>query len=391
LKRVLPRLSLAIGLALPLMAIGLMPAAAQTAPPGNVSVTMSDSGFSPANVTVAVGGTVTWTNKGANVHSATTLGGAPIGVDTGGVAPGQTISQSFSLPGTYAYTSAVDCLNGSNTPGYPCTQGFSVIVSNTAAAPVASAAPVAPSPAASAAPAPAGQVANASVTITDTGMSPATINLALNGSVTFTNSGANVHTATTTGGVPTLVDTGGLASGQTFSASYTLPGTYTYTSATDCLNGNNTVGFNCGPYVVNVGTSTAATASSAPAPAAPAPFTPAGPVATPTVALSSGGFTVTLSESTGFTPQTLTIKAGQTVTWINNGSQVHTVTSNTGYFNTFDSGGLDKNQKFSYNFTVPGTFGYHSSTEPSYFFDSSATGCSCTVTSYQYNGTIVVQ
>ena len=386
-----PRLGLALSLALPLLAVGQLPAAAADAP-SNVSVTMTDTGFNPPNVTVATGGTVSWTNNGANTHTATTLGGAPIGMDTGGVGPGQTVSLQFSLPGTYGYTSAIDCLNGSSTPGYPCSQGFSVTVVAagtqvaTQPAPAAPApAPAAPAPSASAAP--AGQQQSATVTITDQGISPATVNLALNGSVTFINNGTNVHTATSQS-APLQVDTGGLAPGQSFTASYVLPGAYNYTSATDCLNGNSTPGFNCGPYVINVGTSPAATAPSttAPAPAAPAPVAPA---ASPTPALATGGLNVTIDDVNGFTPQTLTIKAGQTVTWTNTGTKVHTATSNTGYFNTFDSGGLDHNQTYSYNFTIPGSYGYHSSTEPAYTFDS--TNCSCTVTTYQFNGTIIVQ
>jgi plastocyanin len=57
-----------------------------------------------------------------------------------------------------------------------------------------------------------------------------------------------------------------------------------------------------------------------------------------------------------FSPDTLTIKAGTTVTWTNQDDVNHTVTSYTGLF---DSGELGKGGTFSYTFTQPGTYKYH--------------------------------
>jgi len=56
-----------------------------------------------------------------------------------------------------------------------------------------------------------------------------------------------------------------------------------------------------------------------------------------------------------FSPSTITIKAGQKVTWINKGNHNHTVTSDNAYFN---SGYLAPNASFSYTFTRPGTYKY---------------------------------
>ena len=58
-----------------------------------------------------------------------------------------------------------------------------------------------------------------------------------------------------------------------------------------------------------------------------------------------------------FTPQTLHIKAGTEVVWINKSTGGHTVTSDTGAFK--GSGGLAENQTFSMIFTQTGTFNYH--------------------------------
>ncbi len=56
-----------------------------------------------------------------------------------------------------------------------------------------------------------------------------------------------------------------------------------------------------------------------------------------------------------FSPATLTITAGDTVTWTNNDQVVHTATSTTG---AFDSGDLDQGESFSFTFTNPGTYDY---------------------------------
>ena len=57
-----------------------------------------------------------------------------------------------------------------------------------------------------------------------------------------------------------------------------------------------------------------------------------------------------------FSPKEVTIKKGTTVTWTNQDSAVHTVTSDT---DLFDSGSLAKGKSFSYTFSTVGTFAYH--------------------------------
>ncbi|MFI5267623.1 MAG: hypothetical protein ACHQ7M_09640, partial [Chloroflexota bacterium] len=98
---------------------------------------------------------------------------------------------------------------------------------------------------------------------------------------------------------------------------------------------------------------------------------------------------ITIDDVNGFAPNTLTIRAGQTVVWMNNGNNVHTASSNPGYNPAFDSGGMAKGQKFSQPFMTSGTYGYHSQTEPVYTADPNNPG-NVTV-AYQFNGTIVVQ
>ncbi len=62
-----------------------------------------------------------------------------------------------------------------------------------------------------------------------------------------------------------------------------------------------------------------------------------------------------------FSNPSLTIKAGQTVTWINNDPVAHTVTSDQGLW---DFGDLDRGESFSFTFTTTGQYGYHCSIHP---------------------------
>jgi plastocyanin len=58
-----------------------------------------------------------------------------------------------------------------------------------------------------------------------------------------------------------------------------------------------------------------------------------------------------------FSPASLAIAAGDTVTWTNEDSAPHTVTVTNGP-KKFDSGTLQKGQSFSYAFTAAGTYSY---------------------------------
>jgi plastocyanin len=62
-----------------------------------------------------------------------------------------------------------------------------------------------------------------------------------------------------------------------------------------------------------------------------------------------------------FGPDTLTVAAGTTVTWINRDDIPHTVVSSDG---VFKSKALDTDDKFSFTFTKAGTFAYFCSIHP---------------------------
>jgi len=57
-----------------------------------------------------------------------------------------------------------------------------------------------------------------------------------------------------------------------------------------------------------------------------------------------------------FSPSSITVSSGTTITWTNKESVTHTVTSNTALF---ESGNMGKNDKFTYTFSTVGTFPYH--------------------------------
>ena len=75
------------------------PTAAGTAA-ASASVTIKDLQFTPAAVTIKVGGAVTWTNDGPSTHDVTADDGS---ITSGSLATGKTYSHTFDTAGTFAY------------------------------------------------------------------------------------------------------------------------------------------------------------------------------------------------------------------------------------------------------------------------------------------------
>jgi LPXTG-motif cell wall-anchored protein len=67
---------------------------------GSGSVTIADFQFTPAQITVNQGDTVTWTNNGPTAHSATAPDGS---FDTGIFPAGQSRTHTFNDAGTFSY------------------------------------------------------------------------------------------------------------------------------------------------------------------------------------------------------------------------------------------------------------------------------------------------
>ena len=104
------------------------------------------------------------------------------------------------------------------------------------------------------------------------------------------------------------------------------------------------------------------------------------PASSPTSAIA-GSSAVSIADF-AFSPQTLTVPAGTTVTWTNNDGAPHTVTStdapSTSAQTTgvFDSGNLGSGQTFSFTFEKAGT----------YYYD-----CTLHAAQASMHGTVVVQ
>jgi plastocyanin len=60
-----------------------------------------------------------------------------------------------------------------------------------------------------------------------------------------------------------------------------------------------------------------------------------------------------------FKPACILVSAGSTVTWTNAGMASHTVTSDNGAAETFDSGPLGEGGTFKFTFGAPETVNYH--------------------------------
>lgn len=63
-----------------------------------------------------------------------------------------------------------------------------------------------------------------------------------------------------------------------------------------------------------------------------------------------------------YNPNTLTVKAGTNVTWVNQDSAIHDVASDSGAFASKD---LAKGESYTHNFTKPGEYSYHCNEHPS--------------------------
>ena len=80
----------------------------------------------------------------------------------------------------------------------------------------------------------------------------------------------------------------------------------------------------------------------------------------------SGNPNQVMMKDMAFSPASLTVSVGTTVTWINNDGVNHTVTSGTPGNNTgvFDSGNIAPSGKFTFTFNTKGNFQYYCTLHP---------------------------
>ncbi len=82
----------------------------------------------------------------------------------------------------------------------------------------------------------------------------------------------------------------------------------------------------------------------------------------PTLARAQPPVVTVKIDNFAFDAQTVTIAPGQTVTWINDDDDPHTVVADDG--KSFRSKVLDTGEKFSFTFNAAGTWGYFCSVHP---------------------------
>ena len=91
-------------------------------------------------------------------------------------------------------------------------------------------------------------------------------------------------------------------------------------------------------------------------------FAASGPSRAQTQSAKTGSDSSTISiDNFSFDAQTVTVKAGTQVTWINHDDVPHKVVSTE---KKFSSPVLDTDGRFSYTFTAPGTYEYFCSIHP---------------------------
>lgn len=172
-------------------------------PPAASTATIDgiDDAFTPSEVTIAAGGTVTWRMVDEE-HDVTWTAAAPPGGNTGRIDDDEPVSRTFPQTGTYPFTCA----------RHDHEHGGTVTVTDGSSAP-----PTTPPPAGS----------TATVTTPGESFSPANVTIPAGGSVTWGFTGVSRHNVTFTGQQPAGgnipdTDVGGSAT-RTFAAAGTYP------------------------------------------------------------------------------------------------------------------------------------------------------------------------
>jgi plastocyanin len=300
-------------------------------PAGSIQITIvSDDayGFSPSELTVDLGQTVTFVNAHHDPHTATGSG-----FDTGIMQPGQTATVVLDKPGRFAYACQF----------HPEMTGSIAVHDADGQIPE-------PKPSQSSA-APADATA---IQITNFTFDPPTISIATGTIVVWTNNDTVPHTVTALDGA---FDSAIFDPEASFTWEFTNPGSYAYRcdlhpqmQATIEVTGEPVTASN--PVASPVAATPEAT-----------PITPTAtlePALTP-VASTSEPVTVTISNF-AFDPPIIDISVGTAVTWMNQDSVPHTATDLDA---SFDTGRLDLGQEGSITFDTTGSFDYRCSFHPS--------------------------
>jgi len=90
---------------------------------------------------------------------------------------------------------------------------------------------------------------------------------------------------------------------------------------------------------------------------------PSGPATTTPVTPAEGSNAITI-KNFAFSPATLTVRTGTTVTWANQDTAPHQIASDPGTPVAFSSDSLAKGASYRFTFTQPGTYTYYCTIHP---------------------------
>jgi plastocyanin len=305
--------------------------------PTTGSVAIAGNAFTPATITVAVGGTITWTNNDAVPHTVTADDDS---FDSGIMRKGVTWSKTFSAPGTYTYFCTLHPeMRGTVVVATPDDPAPAVVTgggSNNARATSTGGGGAVGSAASGSSAGGATAAGSATVTMANNQFSPVSVEVGLGGVVVWTNTDTIPHTVT--------------ADDASFDSDIMLPGdTFSHRFETA-----GTVSYRC---TLHTGMTGQVVVSELPADAAAAAAASAG-------AIESGASDVAVpAESpdrvisiTGDTfPAVTVLAAGHSVTWRNDDTVTHVVKALSGEFESDD---LATGAEFTFTFDEPGVHPY---------------------------------
>ena len=290
---------------------------------GPTTVGIANRAFSPASISIATGSTVIWRNNDRDPHTVTHNGGT---FDSGSFGTGASYQHTFATAGTFSYFCDI----------HPSMTGV-VSVSNPA--PGGTLPPPPPPPPAPTVP-PAGQpstpaapVGSNSVRIVDFAFQPASLTVSAGTRVTWTNAGQARHTVAANDGSFTSPD---IRSGTSYDRLFDAPGTFLYF---------------CDIHPDMTATISVTGTGGEPPPPPPPP-TALAPVT------ASGDIQIA---DFSFAPRSITVTAGDSLTFVNTGAARHSATAKDG---SFDTGLLARGGSSRRTFAAPGTFPYFCTIHP---------------------------
>lgn len=325
--------------------------------PSSVSVSIGNRVYVPFSVTVAPGGTVTWTNDDDRPHTVTANDRS---FDSGIMEAGATWSRTFPNGGTFAYFCELHPdMTGSVTVA-TSTGGGGTPTTTPPPPPTATVPPATTQPPGTTVPGGPTVPAAASVAISGNLFSPQVVTIAVGGTVTWTNQDTVPHTATSTTG---QFASGFMRLGDQFSQRFDTIGSYAYFCE---LHPEMTATVRVVAPDTPAPPTTQPTVTTAPAHSTAHTTVPPSANQTATTTPSGSGVTLPSTGSVAivgnrYSPQTITIAVGGTVTWVNQDAVPHTVTATD---RSFDSGIMMQGDRWSRTFASSGTYTYFCEIHP---------------------------